>query len=42
VRIQKETGKTEILLTKETEGQWASIGRLLDKHNTFKNSKDVG
>lgn len=41
VRIQKDTGKTEILLTKETEGQWTSIGRLLDKHNTFKNSKDV-
>ncbi|XP_063403190.1 cytochrome b5 reductase 4-like isoform X1 [Mytilus trossulus] len=41
VRIQKETGKTEIVFPKETETQWSSIGRFLDQHNTFRNTKDV-
>ncbi|XP_076076917.1 cytochrome b5 reductase 4-like isoform X2 [Mytilus galloprovincialis] len=41
VRIQKETGKTEIVFPKETESQWSSIGRFLDQHNTFRNTKDV-
>lgn len=41
VRIHKESGKTEIVLNKELDGQWSSIGRLLDRHNTFKKTKDV-
>jgi len=43
VKIQSQTGKTEIILHKDiTAQQWTGVGKSLDKHGKFISSKDTG
>ncbi|XP_056016450.1 cytochrome b5 reductase 4-like isoform X3 [Ostrea edulis] len=41
VRVNKDTGKTEIILTKEqADQQWSSLGKHLEKHNKLVKAKE--
>lgn len=43
VRVNKDTGKTEIILTKEqADQQWSSLGKHLEKHNKLVKAKEQG
>ena len=43
VKVNKDTGKTDIILTKEKpEQQWPSLGKHLEKHNRHVKVKDQG
>lgn len=42
VKVNTDTGKVEIILTKEWEKQWPSVGKHLGKHNKTVKLKDQG
>lgn len=42
VKVNTDTGKVEIILTKECEKQWPSVGKHLGKHNKTVKLKDHG
>lgn len=42
VKVNTDTGKVEIILTKEWEKQWSSVGKHLGKHNKTVKLKDQG
>ncbi|XP_033729425.1 cytochrome b5 reductase 4-like, partial [Pecten maximus] len=43
VTVQKQSGKTELVLQKQTTGQqWRGLGKVLDGHNTYIPTNDKG
>ncbi|XP_021367380.1 cytochrome b5 reductase 4-like isoform X2 [Mizuhopecten yessoensis] len=43
VKVQNQTGKTELVLHKQTTGQqWRGVGKFLDRHDAFTPTNDKG